>query len=96
MSLKDLEKYQDTGRRTPTDFNAPDIYKSYEQQKIEKIEQDIRIEKTKIYLTWLKKSMNRKDNLTINRTIEESLEQETNDRDNTILDTLDYLTYDER
>ena len=44
MSLKDLEKNQDTGRRTPTDFNAIDQQVNISEELKEK---DIRMKRRK-------------------------------------------------
>lgn len=76
MSLKDLEKYQETGRRTPLDFDYPDQQetKEQEQARLEKIK------KARINIVTVNKSLNW--NIVIDRISEEALQEECDNKDN--------------
>lgn len=88
MSLKDLEKYQETGRRTPLDFDYPDQQetKEQEQARLEKIK------KARIDIVTVNKSLDWK--IVVNRTVEEALQEQYDNKDIYFYDNdneLDYL-----
>ena len=88
MSIKDLEQYEETGRRTPMDFDAPDQQETKEEEQIRLSRIDKNRER--VHIPYDIKTNE------IERDVEEALQEETDNRDDSIIDTLDYLTYDER